>query len=524
MALQNVLFMMDGYGMPRYTHNRNDTDAKFTDIDGVLQDVSGADELRREWLWLDTWALGNLPDTPAILIGDGRTNLNDDDDLTNWTATGTPVVTGSVSDPAGGTGAYTVEDNDVAAEEFIHNDIGTASVDSCVFVVRENTHPASGGTDLTLYDQTAGTTRCVLNISAWSNGEPTVSATIGVLIGKRYVGNGYWAIYGQSSGSTGGNTHLLRVHPASSAAETGSIDIYRINAFDDQVPAYSILDASETLNTEDLYVNWPYTPREMTLYAKFNEWDLEGGNSGRIFQISDNANSDPRLLLWRSGSGNYQLFHDTGSSSVTSTATPGHSYGDTIELRSVLNADGSVQLHYSVNGGAEGSASASAALTLGSAWSGSRLYLGSNGVPNTGMTALIALKAVEGSQSMAYMRSLDPMFALGGMSVPIASGSAREVRTEIGDRARTFDGTMRETIRSRVSGWSAETIPLNTFDSNKVRVALEQSTQPQQAFGTLIQDSTGGILDVFTKVDTVSPVQSGTTRMETISFSVEESS
>lgn len=402
-----LLFSFDGNAPGSPTFTRSGAVGKYTDAAGVLQDAA-SDALRLDQMWLDG-DYDDLPDTVAGLIEAARTNLISSDDLTAWSVTGTPSVTGSQSDPAGGSGAYTVADDDGASTELIYRDVTYTGdgVKSAVFVVRENTMPASGVQALQIFDATGATPMLDLEISAWSSGVPTVAAgAAGTYLGKRYVGNGYWAIYGKTASVTASNTNRARILPAETAAQTGSIDVYRVATFDAVVPLYSIVDASETKNADTLYGAYSHVPQALTVYAKFIEWgsvndDLDGG----IIHIgSATVSTDPRFLVRASG-GFYLALHDNGTASPTATLAAAPSVGDTVELRAVLNADGSVDLGQSINAGAETTASDATAAALGAAWADTRLYIGSLGTGNRGMNPIIAVKVVSGVRTMAQMRN-----------------------------------------------------------------------------------------------------------------------
>jgi hypothetical protein len=99
--------------------------------------------------------------------------------------------------------------------------------------------------------------------------------------------------------------------------------------------------------------------------------------------------------------------HDIGATNVTSSRDLNPAYGDRMEVRAVLNADGSVQLGASKNGGAETLGSASAANALAAAWSTPTLVsvgcIGANGQGNILLRSLIISAGV---QDLATMQGL----------------------------------------------------------------------------------------------------------------------
>lgn len=533
MALTRVFFMFDGFGVPPNTFTRTGATGTYVDEDGVLQ-TAAADTLRIEHLDLDD---DGVREPAAALLEAGGTNLVDSDDLTAWTDSGTPVVTASVSDPAGGSGAFTVVDDDGAAEEFILRTVTfTADADkSAVFVIRENTMPGSGNQAIGIFDSTASVWRLLLTISAWVDGEPTITATNGTLLWQRYIGNGYWAVYGEATGVVAANTNQARIRPAQTAAATGSIDVYRVNAYDATVPPSSVLDASEVLGVDFLQAPIGFSPADIvaaggaTFYSKWQERGTAYlGSTARYWEIGE---GDDRIsLLSTSADGLVGAHAATGGSVVASnSAGAAVSIGDTVEARAVVFLDGStwkIQLHYSVNGASEVSATAATiGASLPTAWAEQDVTINSDhGGGSVGIAAHISHKFVGGVKTMDEMRNMEPALVIQNYAIPVSPGTLRRRVIEIGDKARTFDGTMRETIRSRVSEWEAETTPLELADRNKVLDALESSTQPQTVYGSAFRKRDGTLPNVFTRPKDSVLVQSHNQHRYTVSFMAEESS
>lgn len=396
------------------TFTRSGAVGPFIGSDGVLRQAS-ANRPRVEWVNGTDPDGDGAKDKPGLLLEKGATNLIDSDDITAWSVGGTPGVTGSVDDPAGGTGAYTIEDADGAALEFVVRNISFTgdAAKSFTFVVRENTMPASGTQVLKVRDTSAAADRLLLSIASWSDGDPQVTATTGTLVGKQYVGNGYWAIYGLSTTITAANTNRVEILPASGdAAYTGIIDVYRVNAYDSAAgPVSSILDASEALAQETMYVPFTAAPQEMTIYSKHVERGTLLADSQRLWQIgAANSATDPRMGVIASG-GFYRMFYDDGIGLLNATLSAAPSYGDVVEIRAVLRSDGGITIGQSINGGAETTATGGASLSFGSAWADTRIYLNSGGTSLRGNTLLMGMKAVAGTKTMAEMRNIFPRAA-----------------------------------------------------------------------------------------------------------------
>ena len=114
-------------------------------------------------------------------------------------------------------------------------------------------------------------------------------------------------------------------------------------------------------------------------------------------------------------------------------------------------------------------------------------------------------------------------FVVSATTVPVAPGSVEIDTEEIGDRARTFDGTLRETIRNRVLKYRGSTPPLARATATSVYNALASSSQPISCVGDMLSSSTTA-RNLFTRVVSRSVVQAGTTMAVVIEFEAEQSS
>lgn len=385
------------------------TGGSFTGRDGVLRKAS-VDRPRIEWEYDAATGLfiqpGLLIESPAF------TNLVDEDDLAQWTQTNSPTTTGGQSDPAGGTGAFTIEDDGGGAIEFIQHPISgfdDGAVNVVCFVVRENTMASSGNQSLRLYDLTDDVDRLTLTITGWSAGEPQITASNGTHLGSVYKGDGFWHVFGLTTAVTEANTNRARIVPAATASATGSIDAYRANAFAGLSPPWSILDASETKDAETFYADFPHVPQAMCGLVDFRElenpnWTTQGGTTRRLMNISDASGSKPHFGILRpDGTDNYRVFHGVGANTVISNVDLNPSWGDRVQLFWWLYADGSVniagrtQALGSTTWSAITTGSQSAALALDDAWSDTRLYLGSVGLFGRGSQNFFKSLVVAGS-------------------------------------------------------------------------------------------------------------------------------
>ena len=161
-----------------------------------------------------------------------------------------------------------------------------------------------------------------------------------------------------------------------------------------------------TAGPSQLYFDINFAPQNMTLYAKFKQGSGMG-DFDAVFQVgSTSATADPRWAAWSDGT-YYTCQYDNGSAAATATLSAAPSTGDTVEIRAVLLGSGNVELHQSVNGGAETTAtSSSTAVTLSSTWAASKLWVGCRGANAHASMNVYAVKVHTGTRSLDYMRAL----------------------------------------------------------------------------------------------------------------------
>ena len=382
-----------------YTHTRSGAVGPYVSPDGVML-TAAANVPRIDW---DSGV-------PYLLLEPARTNLVDSDDFSAWTNQNTTTVTGSVSDPAGGTGAYTISGDGGASSEGRYRGVTFTGdgVKSAVFVVKEETMPASGNQQVAIYDAVAAAFRLQLDITAWTNGEPTVSAATGTLLNTRLIGDGWWAIYGQTTSVTAANGHRAYVY-SNVSASAGEINVFRANAFDSETPSDSILAASETRNADTLYADFHHAPQAMTIYVRaLNAGVIETGSFVRLLQIGNTGTSSERILSLQVNAANeLRAVHENadGTGSVSSVSGVEPAYRQDFEARLVLNANGSVNCGAAVDSGAESEGGNSSAKALLTSWSDPRLNLGASGGTGTGVL-LRAIKVARGVRTMGEMRAV----------------------------------------------------------------------------------------------------------------------
>lgn len=81
-----------------------------------------------------------------------------------------------------------------------------------------------------------------------------------------------------------------------------------------------------------------------------------------------------------------------------------------------------------------------------------------------------------------------PYLVVGGVTTEVAPGASSRSVTEIGDRARAFDGTLRSTVRGRKKAWEFTTVPMTKAAADTLETALN-GTLPVAVSG----DTTGSV-------------------------------
>ena len=158
------------------------------------------------------------------------------------------------------------------------------------------------------------------------------------------------------------------------------------------------------LGTSDtVYWNVPLLPAAVTVYLEFVQQGSMPSASGTIWYLGNAGNTGARLWIDSTGT-YYRANHHNGTSSVTSTLAAAPTTGQRVALRMTLKSDGKVQLHQSINGAAESSASESGTLTLAAAWGDTRLYGNSTGSTNAAAISVIRNRVARGALTAAQMQ------------------------------------------------------------------------------------------------------------------------
>lgn len=368
------------------------------------------------FLWADLDADG-VNETAAILLEAASTNLMlRSDELANaaWTTVIGATATNASKTTAGLAFSKLTQDGTAnraeASQDFTMG--SNAAKAFSVFVRWDGL--ASGTFHIRAFDLTSSAD--VLSVPCTIAADGTITsggASTGTLLRILALADKVYRIECQTAAVTSG--HSIRFYafinkgggsPDTLLGPSTSQSVYVAGAqFEDALYPSSRIQtaaAAVTRGNEDLHFTWNVATQALTFYVKMIELErLASATDLRVIHVGASA-ADTFRITDSSGTsgGRYNAVHSTVTSGLAS-ATP--AFGDTVELRGILNADGSVQLGQSINGAAETVTTASAALPF-VGWSGTTLYFNSSAGANFGQRAIIAVRVAPGVQSLAYLR------------------------------------------------------------------------------------------------------------------------
>lgn len=155
----------------------------------------------------------------------------------DWTQSGTPVLSSGQSDPLGGNQAWTVQDDDAAVSERLllrldantHNSDGSKAL---LFFLRAGNSTASQ-----LVYRTIATSTDRLNVTInWNSSGPSFTFTTGSLLWHRAFANSWWHVgFLSSTALVAASSHELLVLPCQAATAVGTLDVFGAQVADSTV-------------------------------------------------------------------------------------------------------------------------------------------------------------------------------------------------------------------------------------------------------------------------------------------------
>lgn len=320
---------------------------------------------------------------------------------TTWTAVGTPTRTPAAK-TCGALSLDLIGDDDPAAGEYYQQTIGfTGNAAKAVSIyVAAGTIQAAGGSFVQLRDATAAANRLLGTVTFSGAGVPSVAMTTGTLARSVALGNGVYRLEFKTTAVTAANTNNILVGGAVVAGEQGNIYAGGVQAENAISPSSYIQQTTVSLTrAADLFsVTLPagaLTPMASWWYVKFVEQGTIAALGTKGTLSLGNTGNDSLMLY--EASGVYAVQHAVGGVTVAAGMGAAPVFGDTVELLAVLFADGSVQLHQSLNAAAETVSAQSAALAFGTSWTTSVLKPDSRGSGTEGFMGLVNVRIGSGS-------------------------------------------------------------------------------------------------------------------------------
>jgi hypothetical protein len=262
---------------------------------------------------------------------------------------------------------------------------------------------------ISVRDLTVGVSRHNVRVT-WAAGVPTLSTDTGAgtLYPVESYGNGWYRILFSVDSVVAANTNNLRILPDSDLG-TGSVLVWGYQAENAVVPSSYIPTAATTVtrNADSLYWGIPaLVPRELTVYVRgVDVGTFASGVAARYFAISNAAEADPRLLVFRQTAGTRMFWANAASLESLSDVSTAPQYGDLVELRAGLSSGGAATLGRTLNNGTESVGATGTARVLPASFSGTRFYL----APTATAASLFALTHAAialGTKSRAEMRAI----------------------------------------------------------------------------------------------------------------------
>ncbi len=229
-----------------------------------------------------------------------------------------------------------------------------------------------------------------------------------------YRKNGWYEVRLVENAGSGGGSPMVKFYLADSDVDltttgNGSDGLYLTDIqFEVDAPFSSshipTVASAVTREADSLVDEYTAVPQEATWLVSFVEGGtIDGISATTLLTVGNSAWAAPYLTIRTNGT-YYQAVHDPAAASI-STLAVAPVKGDLVEIRVTVSSAGVVQIHQSINGAAEVSATAGTAQAFGGAWSALELTV--NGVGSyIGTTGISSIKNATGSNSLATMQAL----------------------------------------------------------------------------------------------------------------------
>lgn len=161
--------------------------------------------------------------------------------------------------------------------------------------------------------------------------------------------------------------------------------------------------ATDSRTRDQLSFAVTFRPQALTAYLRFREQGTINIANARLIHLGNNSGTLTRIQIQSTGTF-YTFVHanESGSRQVTLAAAP--VYGDMVEIRAVVNSNGSILLGQSINGAAETVTTTSGTLVFGPVWATAALWVNSISTAGVGFNAFRNIEIVAGVRTMQQMR------------------------------------------------------------------------------------------------------------------------
>jgi hypothetical protein len=339
---------------------------------GILH-VAAHSEPRFQWLDLDG---DSVLETPGFLLEDTRTNVVlHKRDLSNasWTKSNVTAVRDQIGIDGVANSASSIVSTLANGTVLQAITLGSSARLQSAWVKR-----ISGAGNLQMTTDNGSTWTTVPTTTSWARATIPAQTLANPTVGFRIVTNGDKFAIDWVQNENGKHASS----PIGTAADN---------------------TATETRAADALSFPLNVPPRALTVLHDA-VWYVNADATTNFHSFSNLISTNPYLLGRLDGSTlQPQLQHHNGTALVTAQAAIAPTFGQRVEGRHVLQADGSVLVGASINGGAETVTGASAANALAAAWHDTTLTIGS-GNGQLGYFALRTMRIAAGVQTLAYMR------------------------------------------------------------------------------------------------------------------------
>lgn len=356
---------------------------------------------------------GQTQAIPTLLLEPQRTNLCiRSEEFNLWTTqSGGAVTANAITSPDGTLTADLITGGGVNESGVYQAITFTGDGEKAVSIfLKAGTSPS---TDILVWDVTAAVVRHRVRIT-WTAGVPTIAshAGAGTLYPIESLGNGWYRILFTATGVVAANSNRLYIYPHNLTPYTGTVYAWGAQVENAIVPSSYIKTEGLVVsrNADSLYFPFTAAPQAMTVYVRGVERGTRLEPGAYIWQVSQ-TNNNPRVHLNRTVGTARMQFQTVSSAAAFSTVsapTPSGdpNFGDLCEFRSILSGNGNLNLGVSLNGGAESLGTPVSGTALEAAWSGQRLWIGTNGAGAVGLFGFTHVAIAQGEQSLATMRQL----------------------------------------------------------------------------------------------------------------------